>query len=115
MKRKYLATFLVAFFLTTPAIAKAESTNSLQKFMFYRSFIQDDSACSVSSIKGVPVFKGGTASSAAASCPDAFAWVQLIKPVSEEWWNWGIDQTVWPAKPLPLCSSSVKKNCCNQS
>ncbi len=89
------------------------STNSLQKFMLYRSFVQDDPSCAISVVEGVPVFQGATASSAAASCPDAFAWVQLTKAISTEWWNWGIDQTVWPDKPQPLCSSSTSKNCCN--
>lgn len=118
MKRQQAVSFLLIFFLTTPVLADDSTTksvhaNSLQKFMFYRSFVQDDPSCSVSIIKGMPVFQGATASSAVSSCPDAFAWGQFIKAISNEWWNWGIDQTVWPTHPLPLCSSTVTKNCCN--
>jgi len=83
-----MITFLLTFFLTTPALAQnATSPNSLQQFMLYRSFVQDDSSCSVSVVNDTPIFQGATASSAATSCPDAFAWVQLTKAIAGEWWN----------------------------
>ena len=44
-----------------------------------------------------------------------FAWVQLSEAIQDEWWNWGLDQTVWPAEPWPVCSASVTSNFCSQT
>lgn len=94
-------------------VAYAQDPSGLQQTMFYRSFIQDDPSCSVVAQGGQAVFQGPTAASAAVSCPDAFAWAQFAEAIAGEWWNWGLDQTVWPGTPLPLCSATVTSNCCN--
>lgn len=80
--------------------------NALQKRMYYRSFVQDDPACrgSVAVEDGRAAFRGAVAGSAAATCPDAFAWVQFAEAIAEGFWNWGVDQTVWPANPWPICT-----------
>jgi hypothetical protein len=112
-----VAQAFLAALLFAPTIAAAESdvkVNSLQSLMFYRSFVQDNSNCSLAVFEGKVVFSGAGVSSAAANCPDAFAWSQFAESISQEWWNWGIDQTVWPAQPLPLCTAdSAQTNCCN--
>jgi hypothetical protein len=114
MKPQYMIIFLLTFFLTTPALAQnAPSPNNIQEFMLYRSFVQDAPSCAVSVVNNTPIFQGATASSAAISCPDAFAWVQFTKAIAGEFWNWGIDQTVWPTKPKPLCLNGPTGNCCD--
>ncbi|WP_299848236.1 hypothetical protein [uncultured Roseovarius sp.] len=98
----------------TAGMAVAEGgPNGLQKFMLYRSYVQDAPGCSVVVQDGTAAIGGANAASGAATCPDAFAWAQLTNAVTQEFWNWGIDQTVWPASPLPLCSASVTSNCCD--
>lgn len=95
------------------AVFAQDGPNGLQKLMLYRSFVQDDPACAVSVENGAPVFAGPQAGSAAATCPDAFAWVQLAEAITQSFWNWGTDQTVWPATPWPMCSAQVSSNCCD--
>ncbi len=113
MSPRLIASLAVAFYMAAPAGAQELGPNGLQKIMLYRSFIQDVPTCAVTASGGVVTFKGPTAASAAASCPDAFAWAQLVDAVSGEFWNWGIDQTVWPSEPWPLCSDAVTANCCD--
>jgi hypothetical protein len=105
----------VTFGLITATVVHSDGTgpNGLQQMMLYRSFVQDDAACQVGIVDGQPAITGANAASAAATCPDAFAWVQLAEAINGEWWNWGIDQTIWPEAPLPLCSATVTTNCCN--
>lgn len=90
-----------------------EGPNGLQQFMLYRSFVQDAPSCEVVVTDGVAAIGGANAVSGAATCPDAFAWAQLANAVSGAFWNWGIDQTVWPSAPLPLCTAAVTSNCCD--
>ncbi len=90
-----------------------ESPNELQKFMLYRSFVQDAPTCGVVVDDHTAMIGGINAAAGAATCPDAFAWAQLTNAIKQEFWTWGIDQTVWPAKPLPLCSATVTGDCCD--
>ena len=115
-KQCKMAVLLVAVVVLagiTPPVAAQDGPNGLQKFMLYRSFVQDAPDCSVVVEGGEATIGGINAVSGAATCPDAFAWAQLANAVSQEFWNWGIDQTVWPEKPLPLCSATVTGNCCD--
>lgn len=108
--------FLAANFVSPlGAFAQTEQTapNGLQKMMLFRSFVQDDSACQVGVTDGQPSIIGANAGSAASACPDAFAWVQFGEAITQQWWNWGIDQTIWPASPLPLCTATVTTGCCD--
>ena len=89
------------------------TANSLQRNMLFRSAVQDDEACSVTVIDGAPFIDGDLGRSAAASCPDAFAWMQFGEAISGEFWNWAIDQTVWQGTPLPLCTATLTTNCCD--
>ncbi|SEB02746.1 hypothetical protein [Rubrimonas cliftonensis] len=112
---RFATTVLLAASLT-PFTASAQQdleANALQKLMLFRSFVQDDPSCALSVVEGRPLFSGATAANAPGACPDAFAWAQMAEAVSQGFWNWGIDQTVWPAMPLPLCSSEVRTGCCD--
>ncbi|WP_425098245.1 hypothetical protein [Tropicibacter sp. S64] len=102
----------VALALAAPAQADTQ-INGLQQLMLFRSFIQDDAGCEASVVNGRAVITGRNAPSGAASCPDAFAWTQFVNAISDEFWTWGIDQTIWPAAPLPLCTATLTTNCCN--
>lgn len=94
--------------------AEVEITaNSLQRNMLFRSAVQDDPACAVAVTDGMPAITGDLGRSAAANCPDAFAWMQFGEAITGEFWNWAIDQTTWPATPLPLCSADVTTPCCD--
>ncbi len=109
MTIRVLLGVVVAMPLAWPVAAQDEGdspANALQKKMFYRSFVQDAPACrqSVAVVDGAAVFEGAVAGSAAATCPDAFAWTQFASAVSEGFWNWGTDQTVWPSNPWPICT-----------
>lgn len=104
------------------AMAQGNGANGLQKLMYYRSFVQDAEGCSVSVENGMPVFAPEVAGSAAASCPDAFAWVQFVEAISGlnagadtpvPFWNWGLDQTVWVDEPLALCTEPGQTGCCD--
>ncbi len=99
-----------------PAGAQIDTlkTNSLQRAMLFRSFIQDAPECSVSLESGAPVFAGGV-DSPAATCPDAFAWVQFASSIRDTFWDWGIDQTVWPEDPWPICRSGQTERCCDRT
>ncbi len=92
--------------------AQAEP-NSLQKMMLFRSMVQDDPACMVDVVEGIAFVAGDLGTSAASSCPDAFAWVQFGTAIQEEFWDWAIDPTVWRSDPLPLCTPSVTGDCCD--
>ncbi len=95
------------------AQATDNGPNGLQQMMLFRSFVQDDTACSAGVINDTAAISGPNVASAAITCPDAFAWVKLSQAIQQGWWNWGIDQTVWPAAPLPLCSATVTTDCCD--
>ncbi|MDB2407982.1 hypothetical protein N9W17_05640 [Jannaschia sp.] len=99
----------------TQAMAQdvATQTSTLQRMMFYRSFVQDDPACRLVVEDGVPTFTGEMAALAPAFCPDAYAWADLATIVSKSFWNWGTDQTVWPDEPLPLCTTEGAVPCCD--
>ncbi|MEO1538887.1 MAG: hypothetical protein AAFU59_00800 [Pseudomonadota bacterium] len=86
---------------------------SIDTAMLYRSFVQDAPDCAVTAQNGKIAFADGIYSPAA-TCPDAFAWSQFLEAIDQEFWNWGIDQTAWPAKPLPICTAEVTTNCCPQ-
>ena len=98
---------------STGAAHAQDGPNGLQKFMLYRSFVQDAGDCEVVVQNGTAQIGGINAVSGAATCPDAFAWAQLTNAIAGEFWTWGIDQTVWPGAPLPLCSATVTSNCCD--
>ncbi len=115
-----IATFLCYILFGASISSQAQtsgqvSVNGLQQLMFYRSFVQDDADCKnqVTTKNGKPVFNEPYSATAAATCPDAFAWVQLADAISKSWWNWGIDQTIWPQNPWPLCSDTQSTNCCD--
>jgi len=106
-----LASF-VFFSLSQVFAAEEPKPNNLQQLMLYRSAVQDSSECRVLVIQGNPVFVDKVAGSAASTCPDAFAWVQLAKVIKNEFWNWGLDQTTWPQEPWPLCKAGDTNQCC---
>lgn len=112
MRRWILATGVLVLAQASGALAQS-SPNSLQKMMLFRSMVQDDPACAVDVIDGQAFIAGDLGTSAAASCPDAFAWVQFGTAIQQEFWDWAIDPTVWRADPLPLCSATVTTNCCD--
>lgn len=95
--------------------------NNLQSLMLYRSAIQDAINCQVTVKRKKPTFSNMGDGSAATTCPDAFAWVQFLEAIQQNFWNWSIDQSVWPAEPWPLCGKANNKNkantannnCCN--
>lgn len=105
--------FTLSVLIASPTALAKSSPNTIQSFMFYKSFIQDDPACKVTIKDGIPHFDSKVAGSTAASCPDAFAWVQFAQAIDNEWWNWGLDQTIWPEKPWPLCTKKGQKRCCD--
>lgn len=107
-----LAPIALCALIAVPAAAQ-NGPNSLQKMMFYRSFVQDDSSCAVEVRAGRAGIAAPNAAAGAATCPDAFAWAQMANALTSEFWTWGIDQTIWPQKPLPLCSDTVTQNCCD--
>ncbi|MFW2543604.1 hypothetical protein ACN2XU_13235 [Primorskyibacter sp. 2E107] len=98
--------------LTAPAAADTQ-INGLQQMMLFRSFIQDDALCETAVVDGRAMITGANATSGAAACPDAFAWAQFVNAVSDEFWTWGIDQTIWPEEPWPLCTAEITANCCD--
>lgn len=111
------------------------SPTSIDQAMLFRSFVKDAPGCreAVSlqkraaksgmiapnqktppagvSALDTPVFSE-TVGAAAATCPDAFAWTQFLTAIQYHFWNWSIDQTVWPHSPLPICANAGDKNCC---
>lgn len=87
--------------------------NSIDQSMFYRSFIQDAPACSVSVKDGAFVFADSVASTAASTCPDAFAWTQYLEAIDDRFWEWGTDQTTWPNEPWPICTVEGQTECCD--
>ena len=111
--RRIIAALAACAATVLPGPASAQDPNGLQKFMLFRSFVQDGPECALQAINGKPVFAAEVAGSAAASCPDAFAWSQFAEAISGEFWNWGIDQTVWPAAPWPICEGGNTTNCCD--
>ena len=84
---------------------------SIDTAMLYRSFVQDAPECTVTVADGKLTF-GEDITNPAMTCPDAFAWTQYLSAIRARFWNWGIDQTVWPAEPWPICTKDVTKNCC---
>ena len=84
---------------------------SIDQAMLFRSFVQDAAECAVSVVDGEIRFAAAVASPAM-TCPDAFAWTQYLQAIQGEFWNWAIDQTVWPAEPWPICSDAANSNCC---
>ena len=64
---------------------------------------------------GTGTYAGAVANSAPTTCPDMFAWVQLAKAIDQKWWNWGLDQTVRPTDPWPVCTEIITSNCCSQT
>jgi hypothetical protein len=119
-KMKTIVTVALCYLLGVSLLNHAQipssaSVNGLQQLMFYRSFVQDDPKCKqqVTTRNGRPVFAEPYSATAAATCPDAFAWVQLTDAISQSWWNWGIDQTIWTSSPWPLCSDTQSTNCCD--
>ncbi len=104
---------IVLSLVSSISYAQNNGANNIQSLMLYRSFIQDAQDCSVSIKNKQPVFAKAVAGSAAASCPDAFAWTQFLSAINNHFWNWGLDQTVWPQKPWPLCQGKKTKKCCN--
>ena len=114
INQTFLLIILTLFIQTASAEKEQVVVQTLQKQMLFRSFIQDSNDCKLYYDGGnEPIFDAAVASSAASSCPDAFAWVQLAKSIKNEWWDWGLDQTVWPTKPWPLCSNGNTKKCCD--
>lgn len=83
----------------------------IDQAMLFRSFVQDAPECRASAEDGKPVFAAGIGSPPM-TCPDAFAWTQYLLAIDGEFWNWGIDQTVWPAQPWSVCASDETANCC---
>lgn len=98
---------------TTAHAQSAPQPNGIQNLMFFKSFVQDHQDCGLAAKDGKITWNAEVASSPAATCPDAFAWASFAKVIKEEFWNWGIDQTVWPATPLPLCTASQTTECCD--
>ncbi|MBU1188567.1 MAG: hypothetical protein KKC01_06005 [Gammaproteobacteria bacterium] len=79
--------------------------------MLFRSFVQDAPECAVKVVDGKVQFESAIASPAM-TCPDAFAWSQYLEAIQGEFWNWAIDQTVWPAVPWPICALGQSGDCC---
>lgn len=105
---------LIALAGLVPSAAGADTPTaptSIDRAMLFRSFVQDAPDCAVSAEGGAPVF-AAPVTAPAMTCPDAFAWTQYLQAIKGEFWNWGIDQTVWPAEPWPICASGATENCC---
>ena len=108
-----------AFLLLFPCLIVAQDSGpvfpqqptSIDSAMLFRSFVQDAPECSVQAVDGKPVFAEHVASPAM-TCPDAFAWTQYLSAIQGEFWNWAIDQTVWPSEPWPICQEGQTANCC---
>jgi hypothetical protein len=83
----------------------------IDQAMLFRSFVQDAPECAVEAKDGQAVFPRSVASPAA-TCPDAFAWVSFLEAIGDEFWNWAVDQTVWPAEPWPICGTDRTTDCC---
>jgi hypothetical protein len=112
---KYMLLAMTVVALLLPVTHSQENKpNSIDQSMYFRSFIQDRPGCEVKVENGKPVFNAKV-SSPAAACPDAFAWTQFLSSVKAEFWTWGTDQTVWPSKPLAMCTETVTTNCCDVS
>ncbi|WP_296427700.1 hypothetical protein [Yoonia sp.] len=112
MRMRIIAAGALVLVAATGATAQA-NVNGLQKMMLFRSIVQDDPACAVAVTDGVAAIAGDLGTSAASSCPDAFAWAQFGTAITEEFWDWAIDTTVWRSEPLPLCSATVTSDCCD--
>ena len=111
---KYCLLVMTAIALLLPVSYSQDKPNSIDQSMYFRSFVQDRADCEVKVENGKPVFSAKI-SSPAAACPDAFAWSQFLSSVKGEFWTWGTDQTVWPSKPLPMCTATVSTTCCDVS
>jgi hypothetical protein len=101
--------------LVGPTLAQEGKINSLQQMMLFRSFIQDADACMVIVKDRTVNYADAVTNSTPTTCPDMFAWVQLAEAIDQKWWEWGLDQTVWPAVPWPVCTESITSNCCSQT
>ncbi|SEO02650.1 hypothetical protein [Palleronia pelagia] len=122
MWRSACVTACAAISLPAVCLAQEAPANGLQKLMYYRSFLQDSQDCAVTVESGRPSFSEAVSGSAAATCPDAFAWVQFLEAIAGlnagtaepvPFWNWGVDQTVWMNEPLPLCTEANQTDCCD--
>lgn len=118
MNRRIWAVFGVVLLGGSLAVVAQDSgpvfpqePTSIDQAMLFRSFIQDASECAVRAVDGEPVFDDAIASPAV-TCPDAFAWTQYIQAIQGEFWNWAIDQTVWPEDPWPICADGQTGDCC---
>ncbi len=96
-----------------PAVAEDTGPNGLQQFMLYRSFVQDAPDCEISVVDGKASVSGVNMRAGATMCPDAYAWADLTNAITASFWDWGIDQTVWPSEPWPMCTTSGQSNCCD--
>lgn len=104
---------LLFSFVFAQAAAAEQGPNAIQKKMFFRSFVQDHPDCAVRVENGAITWDARVSAAPAAHCPDAFAWVALLTAIRDEFWNWGTDQTTWPATPRPLCAPGLTTACCD--
>jgi len=83
--------FIFVLMMTAAAAKDSVEVSTLQKQMLFRSFVQDSKDCKLDYSKpNHPRFHADVADSAASTCPDAFAWVQLAKTIKNKWWDWGL-------------------------
>jgi len=103
---------LTGFSAVGQNVVQPTSPTGIDHAMLFKSFVQDARYCTVSAAANGQLVWPSQVSDPAATCPDAFAWTQYLGAIKQEFWNWGIDQTIWPSNPWPICSGNNGPNCC---
>lgn len=107
----YRSSAIAAYFVLTAATCTAQS-NSTDSAMYFHSQVQDAPQCAMSVVDGELRFPAAI-TNAAATCPDAFGWMQMLEAIGEQFWEqWGNDETLWVSSPKPLCESARDRDCC---
>ena len=104
---------LIAILLIVPTGAASAQPNSTYDAMYFHSQVRDAPVCSMQMDSSGDIVFARNVSSPAATCPDAFGWMQMLDAIKNEFWTqWANDETVWVTSPKPLCQSDADRDCC---
>ena len=91
----------------------APAVNNIGYDMYFNAAPVNDPACRMTGAGGKIRFDDAV-SNPAMSCPDLLAWKIFIEVVQQNFiQNWNSGDLMWPAIPLPLCSRTSGKPCCD--
>lgn len=81
--------------------------------MYFNSAVFDDPSCRMEMVDGrLRIDQGIT--NPAFTCPDMLAWKTYVEVVRENFVaRWASGDLMWPAEPLPLCTTAGQTGCCS--